>query len=171
MSDNKISRDDAALLLNKLLTESTPVVALCKSGDGPSVVLPGFVDSITFENGLVISSVKGKPATSSHVTVPLPGTPLGSACTFMFGDRRHEKNLRANTVTQPWLFSCHQARGSICCLPLSLTRCKEVCRSAMTSARTVAQPSCGRAALSTKSWHMPVEAKDLSDAGERGHRV
>lgn len=100
MSDNKISRDDAALLLNKLLTESTPVVAWCKSGDGPSVVLRGFVDSITFD-GLVISSVKGKPGTSSHLTVPLPGTPLGSECTFLFGDKREiEESTREELASK-----------------------------------------------------------------------
>jgi hypothetical protein len=102
MNTNTISRDEAALLLSKLLNESTPVVAWFTSKNGPTVVLRGFVESITFENGLLISSVRGRPGTSSTLVVPLPGDPLGSECSFMFGDKREIEDSRREELANKY---------------------------------------------------------------------
>lgn len=88
ISTNTIPLNEAALLLDKLLTESIPVVAVFVSPEGSRTILRGFVDNITADDDILVSAIKGKPATSSKLSIPFPGEPLGSDCRFGFGDKR-----------------------------------------------------------------------------------
>ncbi len=83
MSRNVISWDEAALLIKKLMAESIPVIAFFVSADGSHTKLLGFVDSATFDDGLVICGTQGKPTKSSYIRVP-----LADGCECLFGDKR-----------------------------------------------------------------------------------
>jgi hypothetical protein len=82
MSKNAISWDEAGLLINKLMKESSPVLAFLVTPDGAHSKLYGFVDSATFDVGLVISAKQGSPSTSSTLKVPIAGGE------FLYGDKR-----------------------------------------------------------------------------------
>jgi hypothetical protein len=87
MSKNEISLEDVGLLINKLMTESIPVIAFFVSREGVQVKFRGFVDSVTAEMGLHLATAKGSPEGSSYLSVPV-GNPVGSGCRFVFGDKR-----------------------------------------------------------------------------------
>jgi len=89
MSKNEISLDEAGRLLYKLMTESIPVLAFFVSESGADTHLYGFVDSITDELGLVISSTQGAPSISSTLGVPM-GNPVGTGCRFSLGSATNE---------------------------------------------------------------------------------
>jgi hypothetical protein len=71
-------------MVDKLMTESTPVKAVFISESGSIASLYGFVDSIGVDLGLVISSTQGAPSVSSTISVPL-GDPVGAECAFSMG--------------------------------------------------------------------------------------
>jgi hypothetical protein len=100
MSNTPIQYNDGILLTKKLLAESIPVVARLASLDGSETGLRGFVDSITFLNGLVGSAVKGSPSTSSHFKVPLPGNPIASECQFFYGDKREIEETKREELAE-----------------------------------------------------------------------
>jgi hypothetical protein len=99
MSTNIISLTEASLLLDKLVTEPIAVVAFFVSVDGSKTVLRGFVDSITLEDGILISATRGKPNESSTLAVGLPGDPLGADCTFVYGDKRELDESRREELS------------------------------------------------------------------------
>ena len=85
MSKNEISLAEAGRRLNKLMAESIPILAFFVSESGADAHLYGFVDSITAEGGLVISSTQGMPSVSSTISVPI-GDPVGTGCKFVLGN-------------------------------------------------------------------------------------
>jgi hypothetical protein len=64
------------------MTESIPVLAFLVTADGAHSKLYGFVDSVTFDVGLVVCTTQGSPSTSSCLRVPIAGGE------FLFGDKR-----------------------------------------------------------------------------------
>ncbi len=82
---NEISVNEAGLLVDKLMQESIPVIAYFVR-DGIQVKMRGFVDTATSDVGLVIVAKQGSLPTG-YLTVPT-GTPVGSGCTFAYGDKR-----------------------------------------------------------------------------------
>lgn len=75
-----ISFEDAGCLLQKLISESIPVIAFFAATDGSHMKLSGFIDSISGE-GLIISSKRGE--FSSFINVP-----IGADCEYAYGDKR-----------------------------------------------------------------------------------
>jgi hypothetical protein len=82
MSKNVISRDEAGLLIKKLMTESIPVIAFLVTAEGAHSRLRGFVDSVTLDVGLVVCTEQGSPSKGSAIRVPIAGGE------FLFGDKR-----------------------------------------------------------------------------------
>ena len=82
---SQISQPETADLLNKLLTERIPVQAFFFSSFGTRISLPGFVDSVTRDNGVVIS-VSGAPIDISRGYLNF--FPFGRSFDFWYGERR-----------------------------------------------------------------------------------
>lgn len=80
---SQISQPEAADLLSKLLLERIPLSAFFVSGSGTRVSIPGFVDSITLEEGLIISG-SGPPIDVSRGYLSFP--PFD--CDFWYGEKR-----------------------------------------------------------------------------------
>ena len=85
MDKNEISLSDAALLIDKLMRESIPVVAYYIR-NGVQAKVRGFVDSVTAEVGLVVVA-KQDSLPSGYLAVPI-GAPPGEGCRFRYGDKR-----------------------------------------------------------------------------------
>jgi hypothetical protein len=83
MNDNIISPDDAAGLLDKLLSEQLPIRALFLSSTGFRCRINGRVDSVTPESGLVISVARPPSTGNAFLSVS-----LNRDCEFRFGDTR-----------------------------------------------------------------------------------
>jgi hypothetical protein len=80
---SQISQPDAADLLNKLLSERIPVSAFFVSSTGTRVSIPGFVDSVTSAEGVVVS-ISGPPIDVSRGYL----TFLPQDCDFSYGEKR-----------------------------------------------------------------------------------
>jgi hypothetical protein len=83
MNNNPLPLPKFADLINLLMTEATPVLAVLFCPDGSKAKLYGFVDSAT-SDGLVISAARGTPSVSSTIQV-LIGEPAGSGCEAFLG--------------------------------------------------------------------------------------
>jgi hypothetical protein len=81
---SQISQPEAVDLLDKLLTEHVSVEAFFFSRFGTGM-LPGFVDSVTRDNGLVIS-VSGPPIDVSRGYLHF--SPFDGGCAFWYGEKR-----------------------------------------------------------------------------------
>lgn len=89
MAEKEISLQSAAQLLNQLMKGTIPVLAVFVSESGATAKLYGFVNSITADPGLVISSSSDTPSISSTISAPI-GNPAGSGCTFFLGSAPDE---------------------------------------------------------------------------------
>ena len=93
---SQISESEAADLLSKLQVERIPLCAMLVSPSGAHARMPGFVDSITQDNGLVIS-VSGVPIDTSRGYLQF--SPFRSGCEYSFGDKRElPDNFRIESV-------------------------------------------------------------------------
>ncbi len=82
---SQISLREAADLIEKLLSERISVRASFFAPSGARVFLPGFVDSATSRNGLVIS-VSGPPLDESRGWINV--RPFDRECEFTYGEKR-----------------------------------------------------------------------------------
>lgn len=82
---SQISLRETTDLLGKLLSERVPLVAFFASRSGVRVKLRGFVDSITRDNGLVVS-VSGPPLDDERGYIG--ARPFDGNCTFLYGEKR-----------------------------------------------------------------------------------
>jgi hypothetical protein len=95
---SQISQPEAADLLSKLLTERVPLSAFFVSRSGARVSLPGFVDSITHDNGLAIS-VSGPPIDALRGYINF--FPFDRDCEFWYGEKRElPEDLRPRLTTR-----------------------------------------------------------------------
>jgi hypothetical protein len=85
MSSGAIPISDARLLINKLMEESTPLVAFLSCSDGSFARVAGCIETFTNKVGLVISSVKGKSVEVDTLCLAIGD---GTSCEFFFGDHR-----------------------------------------------------------------------------------
>lgn len=81
----QISQSEAADLLSKLLAERVPVDSFFMSEDGTRCDFPGFVDSITLSDGIVVSA-SGPPMDASRGYVAFD--PFDRECEYVYGERR-----------------------------------------------------------------------------------
>lgn len=81
---NNISLPDAVDLLQKLFSERIPIFAFSISPTGTKVKLSGFLDSMTVENGLVVSV--GTPAGQGPACIAVPTNQR--ICDFTYGEVR-----------------------------------------------------------------------------------
>jgi hypothetical protein len=81
----QIAQHEAADLLQKLFSERIAVEAVFFSQSGTRISLPGFVDSATRQNGLVIS-VSGPPLDPARGY--LNYFPFDRDCQFWYGEKR-----------------------------------------------------------------------------------
>jgi len=82
---SQIQQSDAIGLLSKLLSERIPLQVFFASPSGTQVSMSGFVDSMTRDNGLVISA-SGPPVDVARGYVNF--FPFGRNCDFWYGDKR-----------------------------------------------------------------------------------
>jgi hypothetical protein len=80
-----ISAEAAGLLLDHLMKDAIPVLAVFTSESGAVSKLYGFVDSISAQAGILISSTQGTPSISSTIAAPI-GNPAGTGCRFSLED-------------------------------------------------------------------------------------
>jgi hypothetical protein len=85
MSLNKISLEDADLLIRKLMSESIPVVAYMVCADGSHCKLKGSLDSVTQDTGVIVAGTQGKPAESSNLALVFGKS---DNLEIFFGDKR-----------------------------------------------------------------------------------
>jgi hypothetical protein len=95
---SQISEPEAVDLLSKLQAERTPLCALFVSPSGSHARIPGFVDSVTRDKGLIIS-VSGSPIDVLRGYVDF--FPFDRDCEFWYGEQRElPEGLRSFVVTQ-----------------------------------------------------------------------
>ena len=82
---SQVSQAEAADLLNKLLSEHVPVQAFFFSNTGTRISLFGFVDSVTRDNGVVVS-VSGPPIDLARGYFNF--LPFDNGCEFWYGEQR-----------------------------------------------------------------------------------
>jgi hypothetical protein len=82
---SQISFSDTCDLLKKLLDERVPLVAFLRSPSGPEARLPGFIDSLTRDNGLAISA-SGPPIDPNCGFIRV--FPFDEKCSFWYGEKR-----------------------------------------------------------------------------------
>jgi hypothetical protein len=80
----QISQGEAVDLLEKLFSEGIPVEAVFFSRSGTRISLPGFVDQLTRENGLVISMARPFDPARGYLNF----FPFDRECQFWYGEKR-----------------------------------------------------------------------------------
>jgi len=79
-------------LVSKLLSERIPVLAFLSTSSGIRVRMPGFVDSKTNSDGIIVS-VSGPPIDVERGFLNVP--PIREECDFWYGEQRElPKSLR-----------------------------------------------------------------------------
>ena len=73
---NVMHREEAALLISKLVDERIPILLYIHSASQMHIVVPGYVDSLSVENGVVVSSQRPPISKTGFVMVPLYNRPL-----------------------------------------------------------------------------------------------
>lgn len=81
----QISQSEARDLLSKLLSERTPLIASLHSPSGADAKIPGFIDSMTRDNGLIVS-VSGPPIKPEGGSIRV--RPFDKGCDFWYGEKR-----------------------------------------------------------------------------------
>jgi hypothetical protein len=81
----QIANEVAVLLLDKLIRESTPVVAFYYRGD-IRFKLRGVVCAVAAQGGLIVTAQATSRA-DGYLRLPI-GNPVGSGCTFLYDDKR-----------------------------------------------------------------------------------
>jgi hypothetical protein len=82
---SQISVGEAGDLLSKLLTERIPLRTMFLSRSGARIMMPGFVDSITPQNGLGLS-VSGPPIDVGRGFINV--RPFDRDCDFTYSKKR-----------------------------------------------------------------------------------
>ena len=73
---NVMYREEAGLLISKILEDRLPVLLYIRSASQMQIVVPGYVDSFTPENGLVVSSQRPPTSQTGYLMVPLYNRPV-----------------------------------------------------------------------------------------------
>lgn len=95
---SQISQPETVDLLSKLLTERIPVRAFLVSQTGTRSTLSGFVDSVTRDDGLIVSRT-GPPIDVSQGYIAF--FPFDCDCEFWYGEVRElPAELRPTTATR-----------------------------------------------------------------------
>ena len=99
MGEQEISKEAGGQLLDRLMKESTLVLAVFVSETGAITSLYGFINSITAEGGILVSSSVETTPTSSTISASI-GNPVGAGCKFAIEKAPDDKlELRYGTTT------------------------------------------------------------------------